>query len=156
MLLWGQKTSNKLMRARLRRWKCQREVVEAGDWEVGSHPMFCFRLPCFQDLSPAFFLGETHDFLWFLPFGVEKAANLSQKMFIHWFLSQQAPHASGGRSHGSLETYLCMVEKKSEQNKCPPPGRQEVRSASSQHRRGEKHDEGSLAFTNEQARKLLI
>lgn len=98
------------------------------------------------------FLGETHDFLWFLPFGAEKAANLSQKMFIHWCLSQQAPRACGGRSHGSLETYLCMLEKKkSEQNKCPPPGWQEVWSASSEHRGGEKHDQGSLAFTNEQA-----
>lgn len=47
-------------------------------------------------------------------------------------------------------------EKKSEQNKCPPPGWQEVWSASSEHRGGEKHDQGSLAFTNEQARKLLI
>lgn len=155
MLIWGQKTSNKLMRARLRRWQCQREVVEAGDWEAGSHPMFCSDCPA-SKTTVQLFLGETHDFLWFLPFGVEKAANLSQKMFIHWFLSQQAPHASGSRSHGSLEMYLCMVEKKSEQNKCPPPGRQEVWSASSEHRRGEKHDEGSLAFTNEQAQKLLI
>lgn len=31
MLMWGQKMNKELMRARLRRWQCQGEVVEAGD-----------------------------------------------------------------------------------------------------------------------------
>lgn len=90
------------------------------------------------------FLGETHDFLWFLPFGVEKAANSSQKMFIHWCLSQQAPRACGGRSHGSLETYLCILEKKNQSKtsvrrpdgrKCGqlPPSTGEVKSMTKGH-----------------------
>lgn len=123
--------------------------------------MFCFRLHWFQDHSPAL-LGEAHDFLWLAPFGTEQATNLSQKMSICWRLSQQAPHSRGGRSHGSLETYLCMLEKKSlSKTSVTPPAPHPQMAGSvvsflSAPGEVKKQDEGSLAFTNEEAQKLLI
>ena len=48
------------------------------------------------------------------------------------------------------------VSRKTEQNKIPPPGRQEMWSAFFEHRGRRGQDERSLAFTNEETQKLLI
>lgn len=116
-------------------------------WETGAPLMFCFRLHWFQDHSPAL-LGEAHDFLWLAPFGTEQATNLSQKMSVCWRLSQQAPHTRGGRSHGSLETYLCVLEKKvwAKQVSLPPLDGRKCGQLPLSTRRGEKAGWGVIGF----------
>lgn len=140
MLPWGQKMSRHLTRVRgmPRNWRGGRASGKSSGgwwlWETGAPPMFFFRLHWFQDHSPAL-LGEMHDFLWFFPFGTERATNLSQKMSICGCLSQQAPHSRWRQITWQLGNKPMHVRKENQSKTSvhpPPPRQQEVWSASSE------------------------